>query len=97
MKVVYGTQWIEVEFGQRDEGWKLYKDRQKAIDDTKRASAEGAYEGGGGYMGPERPLRIYEIPVDCLEKETKADLKKHDSAWSSNHWKPKFKDSGTAI
>jgi hypothetical protein len=95
MKVVYGTPWIEVEFGQRDEGWKVYKDRQAAIDDTRRASAEGAYE--GGYIGPVRPLRVYEIPVDCLEKETKAALKKSGVAWTSNHWWPKFKDAGTAV
>lgn len=46
MVTVFGVPWIEVEFGQRPEGWKLYKDRAMAISDTRRASFEGPYEGG---------------------------------------------------
>lgn len=95
MVTVFGTPWIEVEFGQRPEGWKLYKDRAKAIEDTHRASREGPYD--GGYIGPERPLRLYEIPFDCLDDDTKAKLRKADTAFTSNYWTPKFKDSGTAI
>lgn len=98
MKTVYGVQWIEVEFGQRYEGWSLYLDKEECIKETQRGSREGPYE--GGYLGPERPLRMYEIPFDSLDKETQLRLKAKSSkgqAHTGNSWQPKFKDSGTSI
>lgn len=97
IKTVFGVQWIEVEFGQRDEGWSLYVDKDKCIEGTKKASRDGAYEGGGGYLGPERPLRMYEIPLDCLPEDVRSNLMKNGHAHTANRWQPKFKDSGTAI
>lgn len=96
MKTVFGVKWIEVEFGQRDEGWKLFADREKCIETTKKDSAEGCYS-GGGYLGPVRPLEIYEIPYACLTKEMKASIKKSGMAWTPNNWNPKMTDSGTYI
>jgi hypothetical protein len=97
MKTVFGVQWIEVEFGERDEGFLLHLDREASIKSAREASEKGAYAGGGGYCGPERPIRVYEIPFDSLEKDLRAKLKKSGFALTDNHWKPKFKDSGTVI
>jgi hypothetical protein len=95
IKTVFGVRWIEVEFGQRDEGWALYTDKDRCVEATKKASQDGTY--AGGYMGPERPLRMYEIPFDCLDEDMRKSLKKSGHAWTPNHWNPKFKDSGSAI
>lgn len=98
MQVVYGVQWIEVEFGQRCEGWKVYLDKEKCIEDTQRGSQEGPYD--GGYFGPARPLRMYEIPFECLDKKDQTNLKARTSkgqVFTDKSWMPKFKDSGTAI
>ena len=95
MKVVFGVQWIEIEFGQRLEGWSLFTNAEECVERTKEASAKGPYP--GGYIGPERPLRMYEIPFDSLDKETQKDLKKKGTAHTANNWQPKFKDSGTSI
>lgn len=95
MEIVYGVQWIEVEFGERPEGWKFHLDRERAIADARRASREGAYD--GGYCGPERPLTVYEIPIECLEPEWIEKLRKDGFAWSTNRWDPKFKNGGTRI
>lgn len=89
MKVVYGIKWIEVEFGQRDEGWRIYKSIRKAKKEGSKDSAAGAYS--GGYIGPERPVTVYEIPVECLKS---SDAKKpEDSSFihTDNDWKPRFK------
>lgn len=97
MEIVYGVRWIEVEFGQRPEGWKLYKDEKDCIKDTQRGSREGAYEGGGGYLGPERPLTMYKIPLSCLPETLHVAVLNEGSVWTENRWEPEFKDSGTNI
>lgn len=97
MKTVYGVRWIEVEFGQRPEGWKLYLDKDECAKDTQRGSKDGAYPGGGGYLGPERPLRMYEIPFDSLPEDVQERLGDSGSTWTENRWEPKFRDHGTSI
>lgn len=91
MKTVFGVEWIEVEFGQRPEGWKVFLDEEECAKSTLKSSSSGAYTGGGGYFGPVRPLEMYEIPWACLEPETKKALKDSRVAWTSNRWSPKFK------
>ena len=88
---VYGVPYIEVDFGQRDEGWSLYLDKAECIKNTKASSARGAYSGGGGYYGPERPLHYYEIPIEGLEEEYVEKLMECGGAHTSNHWRPKYK------
>lgn len=90
MDVVYGVQWIEVDFGQRDEGYKLFRDEQECIKSTKESSRNGPYEGGSGYMGPVRPLSYVEIPVTSLEKELRRKFKGNSVVWTDRRWKPKF-------
>ena len=90
LKVVYGVPWIEVEFGQRPEGWVLFLDKEQCIKDTKAASERGPYEGGGGYCGPERPLAYTEIPFDSLEEEYQERLEENGKTFTSNYWSPKF-------
>jgi hypothetical protein len=91
MKVVYGVEWIEIEFGQRDEGWALFLDKDECTKKTKEASARGPYPGGGGYCGPVRPLVAYEIPFAALDKKLQAELRKSGRTHTDNHWTPKFK------
>lgn len=90
MRVVYGVEWIEVEFGQRPEGYVLFLDVNRCIKDTKKASDNGRYSGGGGYCGPVRPLSYVEIPFDSLDKELQERLEKSGKAGTSNYWTPKF-------
>lgn len=90
MRVIYAVPWIEVEFGQRDEGHKLFVDLAECISSTKESSRTGAYD--GGYIGPERPLHYLEVPFEVLEPEPQVSLDSGKQiAWSSNHWRPKMK------
>ena len=88
MKTVFAVEWIEVEFGQRPEGYKLFLDKGQCILDTKKASAVGAYD--GGYIGPVRPLCYVEIPYDSLEEDLKGRLDEFSVTFTSNYWRPKF-------
>jgi hypothetical protein len=88
MKVVYAVPWIEVDFGERDEGYKLFLDKDRCVAETKKDSREGA--GGGCYIGPVRPLYYVEVPFNSLEDSLKRGLKKHGSAHTSDHWQPAF-------
>ncbi len=95
MKTVFGVQWVEVEFGERPEGWYIFLDKDTCIEATRKASREGEYS--GGYLGPARPLVFYEIPYSCLDTTMKAQLRKTGKASSSNFWRPKFRSAGTRI
>jgi hypothetical protein len=96
---IYGVPWIEVEFGQRSEGWALFMDLNQCIRDTKKSAKRGAYSDsdGGGYLGPERPLGYYEIPVEGLELRYAKDLKEKGFAHTDNHWSPKYMGSRHSI
>ena len=74
----------------------LYTDRKDCEKATREASARGPYP-GGGYCGPERPLKVYEIPLGCLPKAMKNELREAGRTASPNHWEPKFKDHGSPI
>jgi hypothetical protein len=95
MRVVYGVEWIESEFGQRSEGFKLFLDACECIKSTRESSEKGVY--AGGYLGPVRPLSMVEIPFDSLEEEYKEALEKDGSTFTSNHWCPRFKGAVTLI
>lgn len=95
MKIVYGVPYIEVEFGQRDEGWCLYMTKAKCIRRTKKDSESGPYD--GGYYGPERPLYYIEIPFDSLEKKYRDELEKGNVVHTLNNWHPKFKGARVLI
>ena len=93
-EVVYAVPWIESEWGQRDEGYRLFLDLAFCIESTKESSARGPYPGGGGYCGPVRPLFYYEVPFSCLEVDLKANIQDPDKdgvTHTTNWWKPKFK------
>lgn len=92
MDICYGVKWIEVEFGQRDEGYKLFT----SLENAKKVSEEDVRSGhySGGYIGPEKPLTIYEIPIDCLPEKEKKEIRGANMlswTWIDNHWEPKFK------
>jgi len=101
IKIVYGVEWIEVEFGQRSEGYALFLDKDECIRSTKRSSQRGPYPSGspvrGGYYGPVRPLSYVEIPFDSLEPEDKKKLRKTGYAHTANRWSPKFKGTRNYI
>lgn len=88
---VFGVPWVEVEFGQRPEGWALFLDREQCIEETRAASKRGAYSDGSGYCGPERPLRFHEIPLEGLDAEYAQLLAEHGVAHTSNYWNPKYR------
>jgi hypothetical protein len=90
-EVIYAVSWIEVEFGQRDEGHKLYVDLETCIKDTKEGSKNGPYKSCPGYLGPVRPLYYTTIPFDFLEDEYKEKLRDKGTAWTKNYWQPRFK------
>jgi hypothetical protein len=91
MDICYAVPWIEVEFGQRDEGHSIFMDEKECIDSTKESSRKGCYEGGGGYLGPERPLHYYEIPLESLEPEYINKIMIFRKIHTKNNWSPKFK------
>ena len=91
MKIVYAVKWIEIEFGQRDEGYVLYLDKDDCIRDTKKSSENGLYV-DGGYFGPIRPLYFIRVPMDSLDKRLKQYLCK-GTTWrmrTETNWKPEF-------
>lgn len=95
MKIVYGVSWIEVEFGQRPEGYSLFLDKEKCIADTKKASENGPYP--GGYCGPVRPLHYVEIPFDSLEEKVQIVLNAKRECCTDNFWQPKFYSGAVPI
>lgn len=99
MKVVYAVQWVEIEYGWGDrlEGYRLYLDKDECIKQTKKASANGNYECGGGYCGPERPLSYVEIPLSSLGAKLKRELKDNGTTHTENHWHPRFKGNEVYI
>ena len=97
MHTVYAVQYIEVEFGQRDEGYKVYSNLDECIKQTEEDSRNGAYEGGGGYFGPERPLYYYEVPIDCLDDEDKKAVIYKGRCFTDRRWQPKFKSNAKSI
>jgi len=70
MKTLFAVQWIEIEYGwgERYEGYKVFDNLDECISSTKESSANGNYESGGGYFGPERPLHYYETPDEIEGK-----------------------------
>jgi len=95
MKIVYAVSYIEVEFGQRDEGYRLYTDVNECIKKTKEASARGSC--GEGYYGPERPLYYVEVPYDSLEKELQTKFLESDVVHTTERWQPRFSGSRVMI
>ena len=99
MRVVYAVEWLEIDFGQRPEGYILYNHLEQCKALTKNASARGPCGGdepgyrGPAYCGPARPLCYYEVPFDSLEEEYQKRLNKRHICSTSNYWKPKFKSS----
>lgn len=88
--IVYAVEYIEVEFGQRAEGYKLYLFKDECIKGIHSSSDSGTY-GGGGYYGPVRPLCYTEIPFDCIDEEFKHQLRVKHVCYTHNSWAPKFK------
>ncbi len=87
---IYAVQWIEVEFGQRPEGWALFTDVDRCISETKKSCKNGRYAEDGGYYGPVKPLRYHEIPVEGLTESVINDLKSEGKAITENEWSPKY-------
>lgn len=88
--ILYGVKYIEVEFGQRDEGWALYHDKLTMEKKTRFQSDIGTYE--GGYYGPERPLSYYEIPIICVEDRYNPLITNKDCIMTAANWSPRFKN-----
>ena len=90
-EIVFAVDYVEVEFGMRDEGTSLYIDLNHCKKETIKNSEKGVYKGGGGYYGPIRPLVYFETPFFSLEEKYKEKLRERGVAHTDNWWSPKFK------
>lgn len=90
LETVFGTPRIEVEDCGWDcpFGWRIWPTLIKARNGVRKDSADGC--GQGGYLGPIRPLQVYEIPISCLPESAKKVLRAGYPWSSDNHWNPKF-------
>ena len=95
LDVCFAVPYIEVEFGQRSEGYKIYLKREKCVSETNRLSKDGVYP--GGYLGPERPLHYFEIPIDSLDGLQKDNLFLDGEIHTKNDWYPTFKGKNIYI
>lgn len=95
MSVVYAVEYIEVEFGERSEGYKLFMDETECIRRTKDDSSKGG--GAGMYYGPRRPPSYVEVPFDSLEDEYQKALKQNGFTHTENRWTPRFKGTRKEI
>ena len=88
MEIVYGVPWIEIEFGRRPEGWKIFNSKEQCIKETKEAGARGVTS--SGYLGPKRPLHYKEIPKEIIPAKVLAKLADDQtaSAFTQNSWTP---------
>jgi hypothetical protein len=86
MRFVYGVPWIEVEFGERPEGYKIFKCVHLCIETTRKDSANEPYSSGDGYLGPLRPLRYYKLRYDLLPSEYKKELESNPSCFLETLW-----------
>ncbi len=95
--VVFAVEWIEVEFGQRAEGYRVFKDLELCKRSTLASSDKGAYE--GGYCGPRRPLHYFEVPASALDAVDLDMLSKPGTTFVCTHerWEPKYKSHAHAI
>jgi hypothetical protein len=92
---IFGVPWIEIEFGQRPEGWQLFTDEATCIRETRKSSKKGS--GGGSYVGPERPLCYYRIPLEGLDKNLREQLRKTGRTATDNRWEPTYKSEPIRI
>jgi hypothetical protein len=112
MKTVYIVEWIEVEFGQRPEGYRVFTDIEVEFGqrpegyrvftdkgDCMRETRKDSQEGAysGGYIGPARPLCYYEVPLACFPKEVQKTLRENGRSHTKNYWEPKFKSQANYI
>lgn len=95
MEIAFAVEIIEVEFGERSEGYTIYRNKQTCIRRTKKCSETGAYK--GGYYGPRRPLRYYEVPMETLPEDIQETLKKSSRAHTKNNWHPTMKSDPISI
>ena len=86
---IYGVAWVEVEFGQRDAGWKLFASLEDCKNITKNDSTNGPYP--GGYIGPQRPSAYCVIPIEGLEEKYEKALLDKGRCFTDDRWKPKYK------
>lgn len=92
---VYAVEWVEVEFGQRPEGYMLYLDRDHCVKHTTKSSDDGAYE--GGYYGPERPCHYVTVPWSDLSEDLQKCLLEKGQVMTRRSWGPRHKSAPTFI
>jgi len=97
MKIVYAVEYIEIDFGERPEGYSLYLDKDECIKQTKYNSESGSYGSGGGYYGPVRPLSYIEVPWGSLEEGLQIKLTENNKTHTADRWSPKFRGNTESI
>jgi hypothetical protein len=87
MRIVYGVKHIEVEFGQRSMGWKLYNDYSVCISDTKDCIKNQIDD---CYFGPVQPPYAVEIPYNSLGQKYQQALTQNGQVRTAIEWEPMF-------
>ena len=93
--VVYAVEWVEVEFGQCPEGYKLFLFENECVTQTLKDISNGSYQ--GGYCGPARPTSYIKVPFNCLSQKTQHRLRLHFVTLTDKYWEPPFASARTFI
>lgn len=84
-KTVYIVEFIEVEFGERPQGYRCFA---SYADAEVRARNVMADQVEGHYYGPRKPLRIMAIPLDALPPAAQHKLLRTGVAHTDDSWHP---------
>jgi hypothetical protein len=81
------VEYIEVEFGERPEGYVCFLTFGEAIARATRDAQSGGWE--GGYCGPRKPIVVQPIPWSDLPKKAAAELLQNRIGFTERTWRPK--------
>lgn len=86
-QVAFAVEYIEVEFGERPEGYVCFLSAEEA---WKRATADaetGRWE--GGYCGPRQPIGVQVVPWADLPENVAAEVLQKGVGFTERTWRPK--------
>lgn len=86
-KTAYVVEYVEVEFGQRPEGFVCFLSHEDAVARAKRDS-EANDASGGYYCGPVRPVLVTPIPWDQLPGKVASQLLRDGIGFTDRTWRP---------
>lgn len=92
MKVIYAVAWLQSEagWGQSPEGYKLFVDLERCKEVTLEDAAQRGLGDPYFYVGPVKPLRCVEVPLESLDKELREELLNRGELYTEDNWTPPF-------